>query len=59
MVMNKKTIITTLIACVFAGITSLNAQSKYFVKFADKSGTPYVTSNPSAFFAVFRLSIAS
>lgn len=51
MVMNKKTIITTLIACVFAGSTSLEAQLKYFVKFADKSGTPYTISNPAAFLA--------
>ncbi len=39
----------TLIFLAFAGIVPAHAQSKYWVKFTDKNGTPYTVGNPSAF----------
>ncbi|MCW3077407.1 MAG: peptidase [Bacteroidetes bacterium] len=47
--MNKKLIITVL-AFVLSSLTiRLNAQTKYWIKFKNKTGTPYNVSNPSAF----------
>lgn len=47
--MNKKLIITVL-ALVFSSLTfNVKAQTKYWIKFKNKTGTPYTVSNPSAF----------
>ncbi|MBI2723011.1 MAG: S8 family serine peptidase [Bacteroidetes bacterium] len=45
--MNKKNIIITL--CFIIGLSSLKSQSKYWVKFKNKNGTPYSVSTPTAF----------
>ncbi|MBA3682170.1 MAG: S8 family peptidase [Bacteroidetes bacterium] len=38
-----------LIACLFGMIGSFQSQTKHWVKFANKTGTPYTIGNPSAF----------
>lgn len=50
MELNKKTAYTALIAatCLFTGL-SMKAQTRYWIKFKDKNGSPYSVSNPSAF----------
>src|SRR6218665_1933886 len=49
--MNKKTVLLSLLFSLVAGLNPMNGQTgkKYFVKFKDKNGTPYITSNASAF----------
>lgn len=49
MVMNNKRVFSTFIFCLFLGLSKLNSQIKYFVKFTDKNGTPYSISTPTAF----------
>ena len=50
MELNKNVVYTTLIAafCMMTA-TCLNAQTKYWVRFKDKNGSPYSVSNPSVF----------
>lgn len=50
MELNKNVLYTALIAafCTMAA-PGLNAQTKYWVRFKDKNGSPYSVSNPSAF----------
>lgn len=50
MELNKKTVYAALIGA-FCAMTTPNllAQTKYWVRFKDKSGSPYSISNPSAF----------
>ena len=47
MAMNKNKLF--LIVCLFEMISSFQAQTKHWVKFANKNGTPYTIGNPSAF----------
>lgn len=47
MAMNKNKIF--LIVCFFGMLSSFKAQTKHWVKFANKNGTPYTIGNPSAF----------
>jgi subtilisin family serine protease len=53
MELNNKKIMAglTLALCLLAA-TGINAQTKYWVKFKDKNGSPYTISNPSAFLSV-------
>ena len=50
MELNKNVLYAALIAafCAMAA-PNLNAQTKYWVRFKDKNGSPYSVSNPSAF----------
>lgn len=55
----EKNKLNLLIICAFILSLSGLSQAKYWVKFKNKTGTPYVTSNPSAFLsnkAIFRRS---
>jgi serine protease AprX len=51
--MNKKIVLISMLFSLAAGLNPVNGQAgkKYFVKFKDKNGTPYITSNASAFLA--------
>lgn len=51
MAWNKKNVCFTTLVTAFCVITAqhLHAQTKYWVKFKDKTGSPYSISNPSAF----------
>ena len=46
---SNKTKTTALALLMFIAIGALKAQTKYWVKFKDKNGSPYSVSNPSAF----------
>lgn len=47
MAMNKNKLF--LVLALFGILSSMNSQTKHWVKFSNKNGTPYTLSNPSAF----------